>query len=68
MSKNTPALQRLLHFALHGPSVNLFTKMLIANLFFRLSHSRDTHESLVEKSTIEKLLRFASDSTNVLIR
>lgn len=67
MAKNTLALQRLLHFALYGPSLNSFTKMLIANLFFRLSHCRDAHQYLVVNSILEQLVRF-SDNQDITIR
>ena len=67
MARNTPALQRLLKFALHGPSINVFTKMLIANLFFRLSHSRQVHQYLFVETVLEQLIRF-SDAQDIAIR
>ena len=67
MLKNTPVLQQLLHFALYGPPEGIFTRMLIANLFFRLTHSQQAHQHLLTKTVIEKLIRFFNykDNTHV---
>ena len=58
MAQNALALNRLLQFTHHGSSINVFTKMLIANLFFRLSHSRQTHTYLVSAGIMRELIGF----------
>ena len=57
MTRNTPALQRLLHFALQGPSLG-DTKIVIANLFFRLSFGQEAHQYLVTESVLKQLIKF----------
>ena len=56
--QNKPAVNRMLHFAIHGPGLNIFTKMLIANCLFRLTHSYKTHRYLTEPGVIQQMLDF----------
>ena len=56
--QNKPAINRMLHFAIHGPGLNIFTKMLIANCLFRLTHSYKTHSHLTEPGVIQQMLDF----------
>lgn len=56
--ENKPAMDRLLTFALRGSSLNIFTKMLIANCLFRLSHTLQTHQHLTNPSLLQPILDF----------
>jgi len=56
--QNKLAIDRLLQFAIHGPGLNIFTKMLIANCFFRLTHNSKTHRHLTEPGVVQQLLEF----------
>lgn len=51
-------MNRLFHFAIHGPPLNFFTKMLIANCVFRLSHNVDTHVYLAQPETLGQIMDF----------
>lgn len=56
--QNKPAMDLLLTFAVHGPSLNIFTKMLIANCLFRLTHSHETHRYLANVDVLGPVLEF----------
>ncbi len=56
--QNTRAMNRLLHFATHGLPLNFFTKVLIANCVFRLSHNLEAHAHLAQPDILGKILAF----------
>ena len=55
---NRPAVDRLLVFAVRGPSLNIFTKGLLAETFFSLSFSTEAHSLLTEERVVSQLLQF----------
>lgn len=59
MAKNSPVLQQILHFAIHGPSVNASTKKSIGNLLFGLTQSQEAHHYLVQRDVLEPLANFS---------
>lgn len=60
------ALELLLTFAIHGSPMNVFTKMLIANCIFRLSHNAAVHQYLGHPDILEKILQFFTSFEKIL--
>ena len=60
------ALDVLLDFALHGSPMSVFTKMLIANCIFRLSHNMAVHPALSHPRILDKILKFFVNFNKVL--
>ena len=66
LAQNPPALDLLLDFALHGSPMNVFTKMLVANCMFRLSHNTAVHQCLSQPHILEKILQFFANFNKIL--
>ena len=58
LASNNRVLDMISTFSVSGPSLNIFTKVLIANCYFRLSHNVHTHRYLLEEETLKKILKF----------
>ena len=66
LAQDSVALDLLLNFALHGSSLNVFTKMLVANCVFRLSHNKGVHQCLSQPTVMEKILTFLANFNEIL--
>ncbi len=58
LASNKQGMHAFLDFCLEGPSLNVFTKLLIANCLFRLSHNTLTHQFLLEADLLDKIILF----------
>ncbi len=58
LASNKLIMHFLLDFCSEGPSLNTFTKLLIANCLFRLSHNIQTHQFLLQADLLEKIILF----------
>ena len=66
LAQSSPALDLLLNFTIHGSPMNVFTKMLIANCVFRLSHNAAVHQYLSQPHILGKILQFFNSFEKIL--
>ena len=66
LAQSSAALDLLLSFAIDGSPMDVFTKMLIANCIFRLSHNTAAHPHLCHPDVLEKILQFFTTFEKIL--
>ena len=60
LAPNTGAIQQMLRYSLLGE--DSFNRILIANCFFRMSRSLETHKHLSSPAILEQVLEFSEVS------